>query len=330
MKAVVQNRYGPPASVLAVKDLARPEPGPGQVLVRVRATSVNTPDWIAVTGVPYVLRLQSGLKAPADAVRGTDVAGIVAVIGEGVEDLRVGDEVFGSLWTSSLTTPGAFAEYAVAPAAQLAVKPAGIDFATAAAAVMSGITALCAVRDTAPVREGDRVLVNGASGGVGTFAVQLTVHYGAEVTGVCGPTGADLVRGLGARVVDYTAADFTAAPERYDLILDNVLNHRPSRTARALAPGGVLIPNSVGNSGGLTAGLGRMAGAKLLGLTGRADVRFSPCTVDRANLTAIGELLDTGAIKAVIDRAYTLDETPEAVAHMLGHHAKGNVVITIP
>ncbi|WP_205324736.1 NAD(P)-dependent alcohol dehydrogenase [Glycomyces sp. YM15] len=329
MRAIVQERYGPPVEVLRLKEIDRPTPGPEEVLVRVRASSVNTPDWIAVTGVPYALRLQVG-RLPSNVVRGSDVAGTVEALGAGVTDLAVGDAVFGSLWTSRFVTAGTFAEFVVAPAAQLAPIPSGVAFEEAAASVMSGVTALCAMRDTVKIRNGIKVLVNGASGGVGTFAVQLAAHFGAEVTGVCGPGNVEMVRGLGARhVIDYTSSDFTQGSERYDVILDNVLNHPPRRTARALAPGGVLIPNSVGNSGGLLAGLGRMAGAKLLGMTRRADVRFSPSEAARENLTAIGELLASGEIKAVIDRAYPLEETPEAVAHMFGHHARGNIVITV-
>jgi NADPH:quinone reductase-like Zn-dependent oxidoreductase len=331
MRAVVQERYGPPEQALALSDIDRAAPGPGEVLVRMRASSVNTPDWVAVTGVPYLLRLQNGLRPPVGAVRGSDVAGVVEEVGDGVTDLRPGAEVFGSLWADKLVTAGAFAEYAIAPADRLAPKPAEVPFEAAAAAVMSGLTALCAVRDTAKARAGTRLLVNGASGGVGTFAVQIAAHYGAEVTGVCGPSNADLVRDLGARhVVDYTRTDFTRENARYDVILDNVLSHPPSRTARALAPGGVLIPNSVGNSGGMAAGLGRMARAKLLALTRRVEVRFTPCVADRANLTALGDLLASGAVTAVIDRVYPLEETPKAVAHMLGHHARGNIVITMP
>jgi NADPH:quinone reductase-like Zn-dependent oxidoreductase len=328
VRAIVQERYGPPREVLRLKEIERPAPRPGEVLVRVRAGSVNTPDWIAVTGVPYVLRFQG--PRPAGAVRGTDVAGSVEALGEGVTDVEVGDKVFGSLWTSKLVTAGAFAEFAVAPATQLAPIPPGVAFEDAAAAVMSGVTALCAMRDTVKIQKGMKVLVNGASGGVGTFAVQLAAHFGAEVTGVCGPTNLEMVRGLGARhAIDYTSTDFTQGNERYDVILDNVLNHPPRRTARVLAPGGVLIPNSVGNSGGLLAGLGRMARAKLLGLTGSADVRFSPSEATRQNLAAMGELLSSGAVRAVIDRVYPLEETPEAVAHMFGHHARGNIVIAV-
>lgn len=331
MRAIVQERYGPPEQALRLKEIDRPAPGRRDVLVRVRASTVNTPDWAAVTGVPYLLRLQAGLRPPADAVRGSDLAGIVEAVGSEVTDLRPGDEVFGSVWADGFPVNGTFAEYAVAPADRLVPKPPGIGFEAAAAAVMSGLTALCAMRDIAGVKEGTRVLVNGASGGVGTFAVQIAAHCGAEVTGVCGPDNVDLVRKLGARqVVDYTRADFTEARERYDVILDNVLNHPPSRTARALAPGGVLIPNSLGNTGGLFAGLGRMARARLLGAAGRADVRFSPCIVDREHLTDLADLLASGAVTTVIDRTYPLAETAAAVAHMLGHHARGNIAIAVP
>lgn len=330
MKAIVQERYGPPEEVLRLKEIDRPEPGPGEVLVRVRASSINTPDWIAVTGVPYVLRLQGRVRPGANVVRGSDVAGVAAAIGEEVTDFKVGDAVFGSLWTSQFVTAGAFAEFVVVPAELLAPIPDQVSFEAAAASVMSGVTALCAMRNTVHVQKGMKVLVNGASGGVGTFAVQLAAHFGAEVTGVCGPSNTAMVRELGAHhVIDYTSTDFTRQSERYDVILDNVLNHPPSRTARVLAPGGVLIPNSVGNSGGLLAGLGRMTRAKLLGSLRGVDVRFSPSETNRENLTAVCELLASGTIKAVIDRSYPLEETGKAVARMFGHHARGNIVITV-
>ncbi|MCD0445129.1 NAD(P)-dependent alcohol dehydrogenase [Glycomyces sp. A-F 0318] len=327
MKAVTQTRYGAPEQVLRLEDLARPAPGPGEVLIRLRATSVNTPDWIAVAGVPYLLRLQG---RPAGAVRGTDIAGDVAALGPGVDDLAVGDPVFGSAWASKTTRAGTFAEYTVAPAAQLIAKPASLAYEDAAAAVMSGLTALTALTETAPAREGQRILVNGASGGVGTFAIQIAKHRGAHVTAVCGPDNRDLVRGLGAdRAIDYTTEDFTTGQDRYDTILDNVLNHPPRRALRTLAPGGVYIPNSVGNTGGLLAGLDRFAGAALLGRLGRADVRTTDAACTRDRLAALARLLETGAVTPVIDRAYPLEQTAAAVAHMLGHHARGNIVITM-
>jgi NADPH:quinone reductase-like Zn-dependent oxidoreductase len=289
---------------------------------------VNTPDWIAVAGIPYVLRLQSGLRGPRTPVRGTDVAGVVEEVGAGVTDLRPGDEVLGSLWGGgALMLPhGTFAELAPVPAAELVRKPPDLSFEEAGAAGMSGLTALIAMRDTAQAGPGRHVLVNGASGGVGTFAVQIAMALGAEVTGVCSGRNAELVRALGAdHVVDYTQRDFTQDAGRYDVILDNVLSHPPKTTARALAPGGVLIPNSVGNGGGLLAGLPRMAQAKLLGR--RRDVRFTRCVVNRENLTALAGLLASGAVRVVIDRTYPLEDAGAAVARMLSHRASGNVAI---
>jgi NADPH:quinone reductase-like Zn-dependent oxidoreductase len=328
MRAIVQTGYGAPASVLRLADLPRPEPGEGEVLVRVRGTGVNTPDWIAVTGTPYVLRLQSGLRGPRTPVRGTDVAGVVEETGSDVTDLRPGDEVFGSLWGGGrfMLPHGAFAELVPVPAAELALKPSSVSFEEAGAAGMSGLTALIAMRDTAQAGPGRHVLVNGASGGVGTFAVQIAKALGAEVTGVCSARNVELVRSLGAdHVVDYTQRDFTQDAGRYDVILDNVLSHPPKLTARALAVDGILIPNSVGNGGGLLAGLPRMAQAKLLGR--RRDVRFTRCVVNRDNLTALADLLESGAVRVVIDRTYPLEEADGAVARMLSHRASGNVAI---
>lgn len=329
MKAVVQRRFGAPEQALALTDLDRPEPGPGQVLVRMQATSVNTPDWIGVLGVPYVMRL-GALPRSGDVVRGSDVAGTVESVGEGVADLAPGDDVFGSLWAIKMVTAGTFAEYALVPASQLIPKPEALTFEEAAASVMSGLTALIALRETITVEAGTRLLINGASGGVGTFAIQIAKHYGADVTAVCGPTNLDLVRRLGAdRAIDYTKTDFTTGSERYDVILDNVLSHPPSRTARALAKGGVLIPNSAGVTGGLLGGLGRMGRAALLGLLRRADVRFTRAEYNRERLTALAALLESGAIRPVIDHVYPIEDTPKAVAHMAGHHAAGNIVITM-
>jgi NADPH:quinone reductase-like Zn-dependent oxidoreductase len=303
--------------------------GDDDVLIRVRATSVNTPDWITVTGVPYILRLQSGLRGPKTPVRGTDVAGVVEAVGANVTDLQPGDEVFGSAWADSFATVGTFAELTVAPAQKLIKKPAGLSFNEAAGSVMSGITALGAVRDVGRVGPGTSVLINGASGGVGTFAVQFAKALGGEVTGVCSSGNAELVRSLGAdSVVDYTKEDFTRSDRRYDVILDNVLNHPPKATARALAPDGLLMPNSVGNTGGLLAALPRMARAAVMG-KGSTNVRFVRCVVNRENLNALARLLEPGAAKVVVDTVYPLAEAARAVAHMLGHHARGKVVIAV-
>jgi NADPH:quinone reductase-like Zn-dependent oxidoreductase len=195
---------------------------------------------------------------------------------------------------------------------------------------MTGLTALIAMRDVAQVGAGSRVLVNGASGGVGTMAVQIAAAMGAEVTGVCGTRNAELVRSLGAaRVIDYTTEDFTRDGQRYDVILDNVLNHSPSATARLLSPGGVLIPNSIGNKGGLLGALPRIARAMLMGL-GSTTVKTVTVSVNRENLCALATLLQAGAVQVIIDKTYAFDDTAAAVAHVLGHHARGKVAITVP
>lgn len=330
MKAIVQTGYGEPERVLGLEQVERPAVGVDGVLIRVKATSVNTPDWIVVAGVPYVLRLRSGPRRPSMRVRGTDVAGVVEEVGTAVSDLRPGDEVFGSLWDSArmLHPPGTFAELTVAPATQVTAKPNGLSFEEAGAAVMSGLTAMLAMRDVGRVGAGTRVLINGVSGGVGTFAAQIAKALGAEVTGVCSTRNVELARSLGVdHVIDYTTDDLTRGEQRYDVILDNVLNHPPTATARLLAPSGTFIPNSVGNSGGMFAGLPRMARAKLMGRS--TNVKFVDCVVNRENLGALAAFLESGDVRVVIDKTYPLESASAAVAHMLGHHARGKVVITV-
>lgn len=327
MRAVIQHSYGRPERVLRLDQTARPSPGKDEVRILVRATSVNTPDWATVAGEPYAVRLQSGLRRPAHPVRGSDVAGVVETVGPGVTDLQSGDEVLGSLWGGST---GTFAQYTVAPAAQLVRKPAGLTFEAAAASVMTGLTALIAMRDVGQVHTGSRVLINGASGGVGTMAVQIARTLGAEVTGVCGPRNVELVRSLGAdHVIDYTKQDFTQQEQRYQVILDNVLNHSPRAVSRLLARDGVFIPNSLGNNGGLLAALPRMARALLLGRLGPTNVKFVTLVVSHANLNALVNLLETDEVKVIIDRTYPLDQAADAVAHVLNHHAAGKVAIVV-
>jgi len=326
MRAVVQDGYGTPARVLRPAEIRRPSVGATGVLIRVRATSVNTPDWATVAGVPYILRLGSGLRRPKHPVRGSDVAGVVEAVGRHVTDFRPGDEVFGSLWGGAASQAGTFAEYTVAPATQLVRKPPGLGFEEAAASVMCGLTAMAAMRD---VGGGTRVLINGASGGVGTLAIQIAKAQGAEVTGVCGNGNVELVRSLGAdHVIDYTREDFTGSRRRFDVILDNVLNHPPRATARLLAPDGVLIPNSIGNGGGLLAGLPRSARAAMMGRFA-TNVKFVRIAANHGTLAALSTLLESGAVRVVIDKTYSLDNAASAVAHMLGHHARGKVAVTV-
>jgi NADPH:quinone reductase-like Zn-dependent oxidoreductase len=324
MRAIVQESYGAPEHVLRPDEVPVPSIGARDVLIRMRASSVNTPDWATVGGVPYILRLGSGLRRPKRPIRGSDVAGVVEAVGGEVTDLAPGDEVFGS----SRARAGAFAEYVVAPAAQLIAKPPGLTFTEAAASVMTGLAALVAMRDVAGVGAGTQVLINGASGGVGTMAVQIAKALGARVTGVCGTGNVDLVRSLGAdEVIDHTTQDFTRSGRRFDVILDNVLNHPPRTTARLLAPGGVLIPNSIGHTGGLLAGLPRTARAVIMGL-GSTEVRLVTPAVNRDNLCALRRLLEAGTVRVVIDKTYSLDRAAGAVTHMLGHHASGKIAIT--
>jgi NADPH:quinone reductase-like Zn-dependent oxidoreductase len=330
MTAIVQRGYGRPRQVLASAEVPRPVVGDDDVLIRMRATSVNTPDWVAVAGIPYVIRLRFGLRGPKAPIRGTDLAGVVEAVGDGVTDVAIGQEVFGSSWVDdTVDSSGSFAQFAIAPASQVLPKPPQLTFVQSAAAVMSGLTALAAMRDVGRVGPGIRVLVNGASGGVGTFAVQIAKAFGAHVTGVCSTRNVEMVRGLGAdAVIDYTQRDFTREAARYDVILDNVMNHRPSVTARALARGGVFIPNSVGNTGGLLAGLPRMAQAVLLG-RGSTRVQFARCVMDRDNLAALADLLVSGDVTTVIDGTYALEDAADAVDRMLTHRARGNIAIVI-
>jgi len=243
MKAIVQDSYGEPEAVLSLQDVAKPAVNDGEVLVRVHAASVHVGDWMLVTGLPYIARPAYGMPRPKSRVPGTDVAGTVEAVGKDVTELRPGDDVIG--WCA-----GAFAEYACATQDHFVRKPANLTFEQAAAVGVSASTALQLLRDQGKVQPGHKVLINGASGGLGTFAVQIAKAFGAEVTGVCSTRNVDMVRSIGAdRVIDYIQEDFTQGKQRYDFILDNVANHSLSDTRRALAPNGKLQSNN-GTSGG--------------------------------------------------------------------------------
>jgi NADPH:quinone reductase-like Zn-dependent oxidoreductase len=328
MKTIVQRSYGSPDVVLSLTDAARPVPRPGEVLVEVKATSVNTPDWIAVCGVPRVLRLGSGLTTPKRPVRGSDVAGRVVEVGEGVTDFKVGDSVFGSVWTGEVSgSPhGTFAECVLVPASQLAPLPRGLDFAQGAAAVMSGVTALQSLRDVANVQPGQRVLINGASGGVGLFAVQIARALGAHVTGVCSTRNVELVRAAGAhQVIDYTVEDFTQRAEQWDVVMDNVLNHAPSATARVVTERGVLLANSIGE-GEWFGALPSLAWGALFESKRWRTTKFEP---SRANLDALAALLESGQVRVIIDSTWPLEDAGKAVARMASRRAAGKVVIQV-
>jgi len=321
MKAMVQDSYGPLDAVLEVQDVEQPTIKDDEVLVRVRAASIHIGDCHGMRGAPYVMRPIFGLRRPKTRVPGTDMAGQVEAVGSGVTKFQIGDEVFG--WGT-----GAFAEFASAPEDQLLPKPAGQTLEQASAVGVSAITALVAIRDEGKVQPGQKVLINGASGGVGTFAVQIAKALGAKVTGVCSARNADLVTSIGAdHVIDYEAEDFTMGEQRYDLILDNVGNHSFSDTRRALTPDGVLLSNGApvdGWIGGLDHVTVAFARSLFVRQQGRPFVAFSKIE----HLIAVKDLVEAGKVIPVIDQTYPLSEGPQAIGHVVEGHARGTVVIT--
>jgi NADPH:quinone reductase-like Zn-dependent oxidoreductase len=323
MKAVVQDKYGPP-DVLELRDVERPAAGDDEVLVRVHAAGVDQGVWHLMTGMPYLMRIAGfGLRAPRNPVRGYDVAGRVEVVGATVTRFRPGDDVFG-------TCRGSFAEYARARADRLAPKPANLTFEQAAAVPVSGYAALQAVRDRGKVRPGERVLVIGAGGGVGTFAVQLAKVSGAEVTGVCSTTKTDLVRSIGAdHVIDYTREDITGRRIGYDVILDVAGNRSLSQLRRALAPEGTLV--IVGGEGGgrWLGGLDRQLRAHLLSPFVRQTLGTWISMEREADLETLRELLEAGTLTPVVDRTFALQEAPEAIRYLRAGHARGKVVVAV-
>ncbi|MCM0674093.1 NAD(P)-dependent alcohol dehydrogenase [Micromonospora phytophila] len=323
MKAIVQDGYGPPEA-LELRDVDVPAAGPDEVLVRVRAAGVDPGVWHLTTGLPYAVRLAAGLRRPRQRVPGLDLAGVVAAVGRDVTRFAPGDEVYG-------TGMGSWAEYAVAPARKLAPKPRNLSFAQAAAVPVSGQTALAAVREVGRVRPGQDVLVIGAGGGVGSFAVQLATCLGARVTGVCGPTKLDLVRSLGAQdVVDHTSTDITDAGRRYDVIVDTGGNRSLTHLRRALAPKGTLVLVGGEASGGRwLQGFDRQLRALLLSpfVGGRLVPLVAPESA--AHLTALTELIEAGTVTPALDRSWPLAEAPTALRHIAGGHSRGKAVITI-
>ena len=322
MKAIVYREYGP-ADVLRCEEVEKPVPRAGEVLIRVRAASVNPVDWHFMRGEPYFVRLMTGLRKPKIATLGVDVAGEVEAVGSGVTEFKAGDAVFGGCFA-------AFAEYVRAPAAWLALKPANVPFEHAAAAPAAAYTALQGLRDHGRIAPGQRVLINGAAGGVGTFAVQMAKAFGAHVTGVCSTANVEMVRSIGAdRVIDYTREDFTSDGSRYDLVLDCVANRSLTALRRLLTPRGRYI------------GIGAPAGRWMFGAIGRAVIAMVLSAVTRKKMimvlakprgrdvAAAGELMAAGKLTPVIDRRVALSEVPEAVRYVERGHARGKVVVVV-
>ena len=322
MKAIVQDKFGAPLDVLTLKEIDKPVVGDDEVLVRVNAASVHVGDYYGIAGIPYAMRpLFSPLRAK-NGVPGADIAGTVEAVGKDATRFQPGDMVFGSY-------KGAFAEYASFPEDALALQPDNLTPEQASAVGVSALTALQALRDQGKLQEGQQVLITGASGGVGTFAVQIAKSLGAEVTGVCSTRNVDMVRSLGAdHVIDYTQADFTEGDQRYDLILDNVGTRSLSDTRRALKPTGVLVANGA-PVGGWFGGLTRPITAFGVSLFVKQQARPFVSTSKPEDLATLKELAEAGKITPIIDRTYPLTEAPDAVAHVGEGHAQGKTVITV-
>jgi len=323
MKAIGQDRYGSP-DVLALEDVEQPEVGDDDVLVRVHAAGVDQGVWHVMTGLPYLIRIMGyGLRRPKTRVRGSDLAGRVEAVGTNVRQFAAGDEVFGM-------AEGSFAEYVRAAPKNLAPKPSSLSFVQAAAVPVSALTALQGLRDHGKVQRGQRVLITGAGGGVGTFAVQLAKAFGAHVTGVCSTAKLNLVRAIGAdHAIDYTREDFAATGERWDLIFDIAGNRSLSPLRRALTPRGTLV--IVGGEGGdrWIGGTDRQLRAMLVSPFLRHNLRTFVAQGRQADLRALTELIEAGKVTPAIDRTYALGDAPAAIRHLAEGRARGKLVITV-
>jgi NADPH:quinone reductase-like Zn-dependent oxidoreductase len=322
MKAITYIQYGPP-DVLQLSEIAKPIPAEHEVLIKVRAASVNPLDWHFMRGEPFVLRLMTGgLSKPKVTQLGVDAAGVVEAVGASVTKFKKGDEVYGAF-------RGAFAEYACANEKKMALKPGNISFEEAAAVPVAAITALQALRDKGKIREGQKVLIEGASGGVGTFAVQIAKSFGAEVTAVCGTTKLDTSRSLGAdKVIDYTREDFTKNGERYDLILGANSHHSVFEYRRSLAQNGIYVGTG-GGSQNLLGILFGMLAQSLVSMMGGKKLYGFLAKLNGKDLDVLSELLSAGKIVPFIDKSYALAEVPEAVRYLEAGHAAGKVVISV-
>ena len=322
MQAFTYERYGS-LDVLELREVERPIVGDDEVLVRVHAASVNPFDWHMLTGVPYVARAALGLREPRSGRLGVDFAGTVEAVGSEVTEFEPGDEVFGE-------RNGAFAEYVcIAADRALAPKPANLTFEQAAAVPMAGITALQGLRDKGAIRPGHSVLVNGASGGVGTFAVQIAKSFGAEVTAVCSPRNVDRARSLGAdHVIDYTKEDFTRSGRRFDLILDVAFNRSWPDYKRVLQPEGVLVGVGGPKTNRWVGALGRRIWLGLAAVSSSRRVPFFLANLNKEDLLVLQRLIEDGQVTPFVERQYELSELPEALAYVAQGHARGKIVVT--
>ena len=325
MKAIVQDGYGS-ADVLQLRDIGRPSVGDGDVLVQVRAAGVDPGVWHLMTGEPYLVRAMGfGLRKPKVAVRGRDVAGVVEAVGGRVTRFRPGDEVYGTCES------GSFAEYAAAPEARLAAKPGNVSFEQAATVPISGVTALQAVRDCGRLQPGEQVMVIGAAGGVGSFAVQIAKAFGARVTGVCSTSKADLVRSLGADdVIDYTNDEIDRNGARYDVVIDTAGNRPLSLLRRALTPHGRLVVVGGEHGGGrVLGGFDRQLRAPLVSMFVGQRLRGLIAKERAEDLETLTQLIESGSLTPVIDRTYALADAPDAIRHLAEGHGAGKAVVIV-
>jgi NADPH:quinone reductase-like Zn-dependent oxidoreductase len=323
MKAIVQDRYGSP-DVLDLREIDKPVVEDGEVLVRVRAASANPADWHFMRGLPYVMRPQSGLGKPRNGVLGRDVAGQVEAVGKDVTRFRPGDEVFANVGT------GGFAEYTCVSEDFLELKPVNLTFEQTAAVPLAGLTALQGLRDAGQVQPEQKVLIIGASGGVGTFAVQIAKSFGADVTGVCSTRNVEMVRSLGAdHVIDYTQEDFAQSGQKYDLIFQLAGTRSPSACRRALTPKGTLVLSSGESSGRWIGPVDRIIKAVVLSPFVGQKLGSFLAKPNSDDLQFLKELIEAGKVTPVIDRTYPLSETPEAIRYLEEGHAGGKVVVTV-
>lgn len=314
MKAIVYTKYGPP-DVLQLKEVEKPIPKDHEVLIKVQAASVNPFDWHFMRGTPYLVRIQAGILKPKDNAVGVDVSGVVVAVGKDVKEFQSGDEVFGSC-------NGAFAEYVSASEKGLVKKPDNLTFEQAASVPVAAFTALQGLRDKGQIQPGQRVLINGASGGVGTFAVQIAKSFGAEVTGVCSTRNVDMVRSIGADfVIDYTQEDFTQSAKHYDLIFDTIGNRSLSNCRRILSSNGILV--IVGGP------MNRALRASVMSRFVSQKMLMFMALRSKKDLIVMHDLLVSGKVTPVIDRRYSLNEVPQAIRYLEEGHARGKVIITM-
>lgn len=322
MKVIVCHHYGSP-DLLKCEEFEKPAPGDNEVLIKVRAASVNPLDWHLKRGTPYISRLMTGLRKPKDPRLGVDVAGQVEAVGKDITQFKPGDEVFGSC-------RGAFAEYVCTSESALVIKPDNITFEQAASVPVAALTSLQGLRDKGQVQPGQKILINGAAGGVGTFAVQIAKSLGADVTGVCSTKNVEMVRSIGAdRVIDYTQENFTKGTQRYDLIFDLVANHSLSAIRRVLNPKGIYLGAGVLGIRSLIGVLIRLITVPVLSWFVSQKLIMVMAKRSKEDLTVMRELMETGKVIPVIDKRYRLSEVPEAIRLMETHHAQGKIVVTL-